>query len=33
VLDYMAAIKAHPAWIKWQQAALAETAIVPADEA
>ena len=33
VLDYMAAMKAHPAWMKWQQAALAETAIVPADEA
>lgn len=30
---YMAAMKAHPAWIEWQQAALAETWIVPADEA
>jgi len=32
-LDYMAAMKAHPAWIKWQTAALAETWIVPEDEA
>lgn len=30
---YMAAVKAHPAWLEWQQAALAETWIVPADEA
>jgi glutathione S-transferase len=30
---YMAAVKAHPAWIEWQEAALAETWIVPADEA
>jgi len=30
---YMAAMKAHPAWLEWQQAALAETWIVPADEA
>lgn len=30
---YIAAMKAHPAWIEWQQAALAETWIVPADEA
>ncbi|OHV82215.1 glutathione S-transferase family protein [Rhizobium sp. LCM 4573] len=32
-LDYMAAVKAHPGWQKWQQAALAETWIVPEDEA
>ena len=32
-LDYMAAVKAHPAWLKWQQAALAETWIVPEGEA
>jgi glutathione S-transferase len=30
---YMAAVQAHPAWIEWQEAALAETWIVPADEA
>ncbi|MCM2477147.1 glutathione S-transferase family protein [Rhizobium sp. CG5] len=32
-LDYMAAMQAHPAWIKWREAALAETWIVPEDEA
>lgn len=32
-LAYMAAMKAHPAWMKWQEAALAETWIVPEDEA
>jgi glutathione S-transferase len=32
-LDYMAAMKAHPAWIEWRDAALAETWIVPEDEA
>lgn len=33
VLAYMAAVKAHPAWKAWETAALAETWIVPADEA
>ncbi|MEZ5872618.1 MAG: glutathione S-transferase family protein [Nitratireductor sp.] len=33
VLAYTAAMKAHPAWIEWERAALAETWIVPADEA
>lgn len=33
VLDYMAAMKAHPAWKAWETAALAEIWIVPADEA
>lgn len=33
VADYMAAMQAHPAWIAWRDAALAETWIVPADEA
>lgn len=33
VLDYMAAMKALPAWKAWETAALAETWIVPADEA
>lgn len=33
VRDYMAVMKAHPAWIDWQEAALAESWIVPADEA
>jgi glutathione S-transferase len=28
----MGAMKAHPAWQKWQQAALAEPWIVPEDE-
>jgi glutathione S-transferase len=31
-LDYMAAVKAHPAWIAWAEAAAKETAIVPEDE-
>ncbi len=33
VLAYMARMKAHPAWRKWQAAALAEPWIVPEDEA
>ena len=33
VLAYMARMKAHPAWQKWQAAALAEPWIVPEDEA
>ncbi|MFN7104900.1 MAG: glutathione S-transferase, partial [Pseudorhizobium sp.] len=33
VLDYMAKMKAHPAWVAWQEAALTETWIVPEDEA
>jgi hypothetical protein len=28
----MAAVKAHPAWIAWAEAAAKETAIVPEDE-
>ncbi|MCK8781394.1 glutathione S-transferase family protein [Rhizobium sp. NTR19] len=32
-LAYMNAVKAHPAWLKWQEAALQETWIVPEDEA
>ncbi|MBW6424046.1 glutathione S-transferase family protein [Rhizobium sp. XQZ8] len=32
-LAYMAAMKAHPAWVKWQEAALLEPWIVPEDEA
>jgi glutathione S-transferase len=32
-LSYMAAMKAHPAWQKWQAAALEEAWIVPEDEA
>ena len=32
-LDYMAAMKAHPAWIQWRAAAAQETWIVPEDEA
>jgi glutathione S-transferase len=32
-LAYMTAMKAHPAWVKWQEAALQETWIVPEDEA
>lgn len=32
-LAYMAAMKSHPAWLKWQEAALAEPWIVPEDEA
>lgn len=31
-LAYMAAMKAHPAWVKWQTAALTESWIVPEDE-
>lgn len=31
-LAYIAAMKSHPAWLKWQDAALAETWIVPEDE-
>jgi glutathione S-transferase len=33
VLDYMAVMKAHPAWKSWETAALAESWVVPADEA
>ncbi len=33
VLAYMAAVKAHPAWRKWEKAALAEPWVVPEDEA
>jgi glutathione S-transferase len=33
LLDYMAAIKGHPAWKAWETAALAEPWIVPEDEA
>lgn len=33
VLEYMEAVKRHPAWLKWREAALAETWIVPEDEA
>lgn len=32
-LEYMAAMKAHPAWRKWQEAALQETWYVEEDEA
>lgn len=32
-LSYMAAMQSHPAWIKWRDAALKETWIVPEDEA
>ena len=32
-LAYMNRVMAHPAWKKWQAAALAETWIVPEDEA
>ncbi|MGK6313381.1 glutathione S-transferase family protein [Neorhizobium sp. DT-125] len=32
-LAYMAAVKSHPAWLKWQEAAVAEPWIVPEDEA
>lgn len=32
-LAYMDAMKSHPAWIKWRDAAVAETWIVPEDEA
>jgi glutathione S-transferase len=33
LLDYMAAMKGHPAWKAWETAALAEPWIVPEDEA
>ena len=33
VLEYMAAVKQHPAWQEWQKAALAETWVVAEDEA
>ena len=32
VLAYMEAMKAHPAWIKWQEAALKESWVVEEDE-
>ena len=32
-LDYMAAMRSHPAWLAWEEAALAESWIVPEDEA
>ncbi len=32
-LSYMEAVKAHPAWIAWRDAALQESWIVPEDEA
>lgn len=32
-IDYVTAMKAHPAWQKWQAAALDESWIVPEDEA
>lgn len=32
-LDYMAHVKRHPAWLKWEEAALAEQWIVEEDEA
>jgi glutathione S-transferase len=32
-LSYMAAVKGHPAWLKWEAAARAEPWIVPEDEA
>ncbi|WP_117194686.1 glutathione S-transferase family protein [Rhizobium terrae] len=32
-LAYMNAMKSHPAWVQWQDAALKETWIVPEDEA
>jgi glutathione S-transferase len=31
-LAYMGAMKAHPAWRKWEEAARAEPWIVPEDE-
>lgn len=33
VLRYMANVQAHPSWLKWKEAALAEPWIVPEDEA
>jgi glutathione S-transferase len=32
-IDYIQAVQAHPAWVAWRDAALAETWVVPADEA
>ncbi|TDK34398.1 glutathione S-transferase family protein [Rhizobium deserti] len=32
-LAYMSAMKSHPAWLKWQEAALVESWVVPEDEA
>lgn len=32
-IAYMDAMRAHPAWRSWEEAALAETWIVPEDEA
>ncbi len=33
VLAYRKAMKSHPAWMEWEEAALKEEWIVPADEA
>ncbi|MCF6368959.1 glutathione S-transferase family protein [Rhizobium halophilum] len=33
VLGYMEAVQSHPAWLKWREAALAETWVVAEDEA
>lgn len=33
VMEYMEAVKCHPAWLTWREAALAETWVVPEDEA
>jgi glutathione S-transferase len=33
VLAYMEAVKSHPAWMKWQEAAIAEPWVVAEDEA
>jgi glutathione S-transferase len=32
-LAYMQRMQTHPAWVKWQKAALAEPWVVPEDEA
>ncbi|MGF9694964.1 glutathione S-transferase family protein [Rhizobium sp. 0TCS1.26] len=32
-IDYIQAVQAHPAWVAWRDASLAETWVVPADEA
>jgi glutathione S-transferase len=32
-MNYMATMRAHPAWLAWEAAALAESWIVPEDEA
>jgi glutathione S-transferase len=32
-LDYMAAMRSHPAWLAWEKGALAESWVVPEDEA